>query len=96
MFLWCRGIMSCGWGGGEGVGGCLCEGMRNRLTTYIKRQANGDCVRSCCQLARRVGVRAALGVNEAARFACVCVFVYMFVHTSHLHGAMPHRLYWGV
>lgn len=33
------------------------------------------------------------GVNEAV---CVCVSGYVFVHTSHLHGAMPHRFHWGV
>jgi len=25
-----------------------------------------------------------------------CIRVYMCVHASHLHGAMPHRFHWGV
>lgn len=29
---------------------------------------------------------------------CLCLWIreYVFVHTSHLHGAMPHRFHWGV
>lgn len=63
---------------------------------------DGDCAYSFCKNVN-VGVSTtrACSVNEAARllvFAClcVCILVYLCVHTSHLHGAMPHRFHWGV
>lgn len=85
---------------------CLCEGECINGWQHALREkcgVNGDCVWSSVHKNLYVGVSAvrACSVNEAARLlvfvcVCVCIRVYECVHTSHLHGAMPHRFHWGV
>lgn len=84
---------------------CLCEGeCRNDWQHALREKCdvNGDCV--CSEYKNvHVGVSTvcASSVNEAVHLlvfvcVCACIQVYMCVHTSHLHGAMPHRFHWGV
>lgn len=49
-----------------------------------------------CVPCSRMHVRARAHVNEERLLVFVCVCIYVCVHTSHLHGAMPHCFHWGM